>query len=82
MTAGSFGLLLSRRDYVVRRQVEPPWRFSILQRLHLGDSIGSAVEFALSSHPIEDAGAASSLVYSAFETWARGGLFQRLIPRV
>lgn len=72
-------LVVHRRDYVVRRFEVAAGQFSLLHCLSAGQSLTAALESALQGGPFNHTSNLSSTLFQAFDDWARGGLFRRLI---
>lgn len=67
-------LIISRRDYIVRRVCVAQLEFELLEALHEGQCIGEALSSCVSSSDLDDHSLATHL-HDWFHTWSRSGYF-------
>lgn len=68
-------LVVTRRDYVVRRRAVSPVEYDLLARLAGGETVGVAIEHAASA-PGVDVDAFAAQLQQWFKTWAAAAYFE------
>ena len=76
--ARSTHLVVTRRDYIVRRFEVSPIQFELLAALQRGSSVGEAL-LAIQPHDADDLSKLAADLRCWFHEWASAPLFQRLI---
>jgi hypothetical protein len=71
-------LVVTRREYIVRRHSVSAPEFAVLESLIAGQTIGEAIVTALEQATL-DVGALENTLHQWFASWASGGFFQGLV---
>lgn len=71
-------LVISRREYVVRRAAVTRDEFELLQRIVVGDRIGDAISSMAADSQLSDAALSESL-HEWFRTWTTSGFFRAIV---
>lgn len=69
-------LIVTRRDYVVRRWTAPVWQGRLLQALLAGETLETSLQAAAAAFPEGPPADWADQLRAAFETWTRAALFQ------